>query len=493
MHAFVRECLCIGEGNSKPPSRQQVDACNALTLIVRAKLRRSSGVRLSEEEWEAAKKDGLSVQAGRGTGKDAWVSWAISWFLVCFPGAKIPCTAPTQRQLRDILWAEINKWIRHSDLCHEAKGSPFRLSDWVKWQSDRVFFVDAEGREWFAKAITTNVKATPEEQAETLSGWHEDFLMVVADEASAIPDAVFRPLEGTMTGMCNFMILIFNATQSKGFAIESQQRNREHFICLQWNAEDSELVEPSQVEKMAKKYGRDSDAYRISVLGLPPKADPGVLIPWDWIMSCVDLELEPDPLYDQYIISCDVGGTGEGDPSMVMITHGPKVLEIFEHRSVDTEELTHWIMGYIFDYEPVAVLIDSIGIGAGVVDKLSHRTTANIQGVNVAEVQSLREPERFFKLRDELWWRLRTRFEQRTISIPNNDTLIGELSTPKYSPDAGKIKVEGKKELRARGISSPNMADALMIQQYYDQDTYRRLRQPTLRRRAMLGVNWRTA
>lgn len=493
--AFVLEAIRPPKTERCPTgiSQQQAEALEAVRKVVRAKLRLSSRLPLSPEEFDFARKDGISVQAGRGTGKDTLAAWLILWFLFCYKRCKIPCTAPTKRQLHDVLWAEIAKWIRHSVEQHAKDGSPFRLDQWITWQSERVFFTEAKGSEWFAIAITTNVKTTPEEQAETLSGLHEDYMMIVADEASGIPDPVFRPLEGTMTGILNFLVLIFNPTQSKGFAIESQQKNRAHFVCLQWSSEDSELVTREQIEKMEKKYGRDSDPYRISVLGLPPKADPDTLIPWDWILSCVDLDLEPDE-HDQYVISVDVGGAGDGDPTILMVHHGPRLLDIYEFRSLDTYQIANWVQGIAYDVEPACILIDAIGIGTGVANDLRHQTYLNVIDVNVSEVYSLSEPDRFHKRRDELWWRLRERFEKRNISIPNDDELIGELSTPKWAPLNGKVKVEGKKELRSRGIASPNKADALMLAQHYTRDTYRRMRQPTPGRRRMAGGRdtWRT-
>ena len=481
---FVREALRVDL-----VTKQQVAGLAAVRSLVHSKLKRHAGVSMTDAEMATAKKDGLSIMSGAGTGKDAFTSWVILWFLFCFPSPKIPCTAPTAHQLRDVLWAEINKWIRHSVRQHKKENTGFDISDWIGWQADRVFYKESRGREWFAIARTCNTKATAEEQAETLQGFHEDHMMIVIDEASGVPDPVFKPLEATMTGKCNFALVIFNPTRSNGFAIDSQQKDRANWITLRWNSEESEIVSDDSIERIAKKYGKDSNPYRIRVLGLPPKADPDTLIPWDWVMSCVEQDVEPlDD--DPNIMAIDVGRYGD-DASVVMSMHGPVVTRIEEYRSMDTEQLSNWAMSRIFDEEPAAVMVDVIGVGAGVADKLRHRTEANVIDVNVSEMPS-DDPGKFHRLRDELWWKLRELFEKRAISIPNDPELIGELTVMKYDMDMGKVKVESKKQLRSRGIASPNKADALCMTQYFGRDYLQRLRRPMLRRRIDSRLSWKT-
>ena len=57
-----------------------------------------------------------SVRSGHGVGKSTVEAWVVIWFMVTRPFPKIPCTAPTQHQLFDILWAEVSKWLRHNKL-----------------------------------------------------------------------------------------------------------------------------------------------------------------------------------------------------------------------------------------------------------------------------------------------------------------------------------------------------------------------------------------
>src|SRR5574341_1230305 len=314
-------------------------------------------------------------------------------------------------------------------------------------------------------------------------------MMVVVDEASGVPDAVFRPLEGALTGPINFVLMIFNPTRAKGYAIDSQFSDRARWICLRWNAEESERTDKIAIARAATKYGRDSNYYRVRVLGLPPKADPDVLIPWEWVMDAVENEemmpLDTDPL----VMGLDVGGGG--DASIVLRRQGPRVWPLKESDTPDSEKLTTWVMREIAEFEPEMVLVDSIGIGWGIAGNLRSRTSTRVVDVNVSTVAS--DDDRYHRLRDELWWKVRERFEARAIAIPKDDELIGELTSIKFDETTGKVKVESKKDMKKRGLQSPNRADALCLTYYYDAH---QLRQVALRRRGMVrrpqSTSWRT-
>ena len=476
---FVREALGIDS-----ISNQQVEACKELSLLVNSKIKLADGEKMTEREKQYARKVGVSIMSGQGTGKDAWTSWMILWFLGCFPWPKIGATAPTQHQLKDVLWSEIGKWMNR----RRPDGTfYFVLRDFFVLQSDRLFLKETEGKRWFAVARTTNAKGTSDEQAETLAGLHEDFMMLVVDEASGVPDPVFRPFEGTMTQKCNFGVLIFNPTRSTGFAVNTQLRERERWICLRWNAEESELVTRDSIADKARKYGKDSNFYRIRVLGLPPTAEENILLPWDWVIDSVGRDLVPLD-GDQLLFSIDVGAGG--DDTALLRRTGPVVGTIDVSSIADSEQLTGWLLRRILDEEPRVVLIDPIGVGWGVAGNLRARCKMEVLDVNVAEVAS--DDARFFRLRDELWWRLREDFEHRTITIPDDPVLIAELTAIRYEPDRldGKIKVESKKDLKKR-IESPNRADSLMMTEYFNPHDVRRMKR--LKSATKTTGSWRTA
>ena len=152
-----------------------------------------------------------SIRSGHGTGKDAFASWIIFWFMVTRPFAKVACTAPTARQLNTVLWSELSKWQRKSSI----------LQDEFVIQKDKLFHKHSK-EEWWCRAISPAVKASKEEQAETLAGLHGDHLLIVVDEASGVPDPIFVPLEGAMTQEDNRVLLIGNPTKNTRYLHETQ-------------------------------------------------------------------------------------------------------------------------------------------------------------------------------------------------------------------------------------------------------------------------------
>ena len=176
-----------------------------------------------------------TVRSGHGTGKDASASWLIMNFMATRPFAKVVCTAPTNRQLADILWSELTKWFRRSIFRDE-----FII------QADKIFHKE-HPKEWWCRAVSPSVKASKEEQAETLAGFHGEHLLIVVDEASGVPDPVFIPLEGAMTQPDNYVLLIGNMTRGSGYFYDSHFdiKQRDKWNKLHWDSRDSTNVDES--------------------------------------------------------------------------------------------------------------------------------------------------------------------------------------------------------------------------------------------------------
>jgi len=120
----------------------------------------------------------VSVRSGHGIGKSSTAAWVVLWLLETHEYAKVPCTAPSSHQLRDILWAELSKWRRAADDCSRARGDyqAFWLSRLFRLMTDSL--VDLKARDWGAFARTAK-----KENPEALQGFHGETLLYVVDEA----------------------------------------------------------------------------------------------------------------------------------------------------------------------------------------------------------------------------------------------------------------------------------------------------------------------
>ena len=244
----------------------------------------------------------LTIRSGHGTGKDAFAAWMILWFMATRPYAKVACTAPTARQLNDVLWSEIAKWFRKST-----------LQDEFIHQKDKFFHKDAP-KEWWARAISPQVRGSKEDQAETLAGLHGDHLFIVVDEASGVPDPVFTPLEGAMTQEDNRTMLIGNMTKNVGYFYEThfEPKLASRWTKLHWDSRDSSNVTKDMVDYFRIKYGEDSNVFRIRVAGEPPLSNDNSVIPLHWARQCLGRDIivaEDEPLY----LGVDVARFGDDD------------------------------------------------------------------------------------------------------------------------------------------------------------------------------------
>lgn len=440
-------------------SIQQEMGLEELRRLILAKLKVGSGDKLTRQDKLYAGKIGLSIQSGQGTGKDFFASLVILYFLYCFPNCKVPCTANSSKQLRNVLWSEISKVmslslrVNPSDLQSETL-----LEHLFEWQSEKIFLKSKKGRRWFAEAVTIATNASVDSQAETLGGRHEDFMLFVIDEASGIPEPVFRPIEGTLSGVLNIVLMIFNPTRSTGFAVKSHKENSDRWVTFRWNAEESELVSAAHCLGMKEKYGVDSNPYRIRVLGLPPLADSDALIPWDWLEDASDRDLEP--LERDFVIKGWDFGAG-GDKSIIATRKGGKVFPFKRNSTKDSNVLTDWCESDFISSEANIGYGDVIGIGWAIMGNLRKKLGGN-KARSVDSRGRADNDMRFFNKRAENYWNLRTAFENKEISIPKDEGLINQLGATKYTEETGRIKINPKATIKKEiEGDSPDEADAL--------------------------------
>ena len=404
-----------------------------------------------QEEFLNAISDGerkMSVRSGHGTGKSTSASWAMLWFLLLrFPN-KVVVTAPTSSQLFDALFAELKRWINEL---------PPHLQQLLTVKSDRVELTSAAS-EAFISARTSRAE-TPE----ALAGVHSENVLLVVDEASGVPEKVFEAAAGSMSGHSATTLLLSNPTRSSGTFYESQTRMSKSWWTRRWSCVDSPLVSDEFVEEMRERYGEESNAFRIRVLGEFPMADDDTIIPFHLAHSATqrDIEMTPDikPIW-----GLDVARFGT-DKTALCKRYGNVVTDIDAWQGLDLMQTVGRVMA---EYEalpssqrPTEILVDSIGVGGGVVDRL-RELGVPVRGINVGEAPAMGKT--YMNLRSELWFKTKGWLEDRSCKIPRDDQLVAELTGIRYAfTSSGKMKAESKDAMRKRGLKSPDLADALCL------------------------------
>lgn len=165
------------------------------------------------------------------------------------------------------------------------------------------------------------------------------------------------------------------------------------------------------------------------------------------------------------VIGVDVA-ISDRDRTAIIRRKGRVAYNLERFGNHNTMEIVGRIKRIIMEENPKRVYIDCIGIGAGVVDRLREMGYDCVEGVNVA--RSANDKEKFKNLRAELWSDMRDwLYQDMPVQIPDEDELHGELCSLGFKEtSSGQIQIESKDDLRARGLPSPDGADALALTMY---------------------------
>lgn len=403
----------------------------------------------------------VSIKSGHGTGKTAFDAWVILWFSYTRKNAKIPCTAPTEAQLKNVLWSELALWHNELDKFFKDK---FMLT------SDKFYHVDHD-KTWFAVARTAR-----SEKPEALQGFHGENLLFIIEEASGVAEEVFTVVRGALTDDKNRCIMTSNPTRTSGFFYNSHSLwADEPWHCLTFNGEKSPIVGERYITEIAVEFGEDSDVYRVRVLGEFPVESDFTLIPKEWVNEALERSVSPlrrlaKKKFDA--AGVDVARYGENKTVFVLI-RGVTVVGILQYPKQSTMKTASQVVSLCHKVEPNNIKVDEIGVGAGVVDRVVEQGY-NITGVEVGRAAI--EKDKFANLRAEYYWSLRKRFEEGSISLrplkygksaltkPDMIKFVEQICSIRYEHNpSGKIAIWSKEKMRRDGIKSPDLADALML------------------------------
>jgi phage terminase large subunit len=383
----------------------------------------------------------LSIRSGHGVGKSTWAGATMCWFANTRAPLKIGVTAPSAPQLFDALWAETRVVFNRL---------PPAWRDLWSIDADRIKLKSAPD-ECFITARTARA-----DKPEALQGLHSANLMLVVDEASAVDQAVFEAAGGSMSTPGAITILTGNPTRSTGFFWRTHNLERDRWWTRRVSATDSPRVATDFVDEIRDRYGEASNAYRVRVLGEFPLSEDDTLIPADLVDSAMERDIFAEAAPE--IWGVDVSRFG-ADSSVLIKRRGNLVAEPPRRwQGIDTMALAGVIKAE-FDMlpppnRPQLIVVDVIGLGAGVVDRLTEQGLP-VLGLNVGEVPSM--AGRFVRMRDELWVRVREWLESRRARLPYDDKLRADLCAPRVSyMSDGRMLVESKQQLRSRGYASPD-------------------------------------
>lgn len=394
----------------------------------------------------------ISLRSGHGVGKTATLAWILVHALVTKYPMKAAVTAPTGAQLFDALAAETKTWLKK---CPPAITGLFEI------KSERIE-LKAAPEETFVSFRTASI-----EKPEALAGIHSDagWVILVCDEASGIPDPVFEAGSGSMSGHNAITILAGNPVRTSGLFYDTHHKLKNLWKTIHISCVKSKRVSRDFIEDMRRRYGENSNAYRVRVLGEFPLADEDNCIPRDLGEAALDRDVMPKNV--RHVWGLDPARKGR-DRSALCKRQGNILPEkVKTWNGLDTMELAGRVVAEWNatppGLRPSDICVDAIGLGAGVADRLREMGLP-VRAINVSESPAL--TERFRNLRAELWMGYaRPWFEARDCNIAGDTELCDELTRVTYDiPESnGKIIIQSKKEMKRLGQPSPDLADAFIL------------------------------
>jgi hypothetical protein len=426
-----------------------------------------------------------AVSSGRGIGKSALVSWITIWMLSTRIGSTTIISANSESQLRSVTWAEITKWLAMSLNSHWFEVSATRLMP-AKWLTELVErdlrkgtrYWGVEGRLWSA------------ENPDAYAGVHNfDGVLVVFDEASGIDDSIWAVTAGFFTENTpnRFWMAFSNPRRNTGYFYETFNSKRGFWNTKVVDARTVEGTDKQVYQGIIDEYGPDSAQAHVEVYGqFPSEGDD------QFIGAFLVDEAMKRPQYQDasapIVIGVDPARFG-ADATVIAVRQGRDIVRIDRHRGDDTMTVVGHIIEVIEEFKPTLVVIDEGGLGAGIVDRLKEQRY-KVKGINFGNKS--KNPIMYGNKRAEMWGSMKDWL--KTASIPLDRFLKTDLISPMMKPDSkGTIFLESKKDMKARGLASPDAADAICVTFAYPV-AHREAREPTQRRmysdRSVVTTSW---
>jgi len=390
----------------------------------------------------------IACKSGQGPGKTTVSTIIGLWRCFVAVDALTVVTAPTMRQCREVWLTECRRRV---EVAHPI------IRQLVKVTKTKV---EIAGRpDWGVKTVT----ATKEENAQ---GFHEENMTVIVEEASGVPRPIITQFKGTLSNPNALLVQIGNPNSRDCDFFDCFGLNRARWSCHTFNAEDTardypHIVNPQRNKDLEAEFGRDSDVYRVRVLGEFPHSDPAC------VMSSEDLEACTRTDIIQMIarstgknFGVDLARFG-GDENAVFRRSGHAIVEWWKASRVDPSVAVNKAFemqvraGWRNDQANYTV--DAGGIGQGIMHRFYDAGKQVWEFHNGGTAQ---ESDKYANAITEAWFNLAKLVKARDCHIPRDSLLLQQLSTRQYTTNKkGQLVIEDKDRYMKRGFDSPDRAE----------------------------------
>lgn len=427
------------------PDQWQIDYFNHLAEMAT----RNLAFRDAGDDLELTQ---MAVASGHGIGKSTQVAWVILWLMSTRPDCRIVVTANTEAQLRTKTWPELSKWHNLAINKH-----------WFTWTNTSfyyAFYPENQRKNYIADAIPWT-----EERSEGFAGLHNaaSAVAVIVDEASAVPDKILEVAQGALTDGEPFLLAFGNPTRNTGWFFDAFHKDHAYWWTKSVDSREVRLTNKKYLNRLVEQYGEDSDYVRIRVRGLFPYGSEESFFQRADIQFAQERDLveqEGDD-FSPLIMGIDAAHMGS-DSTVFAFRRGRDARSIRheKYQQIRTEEIATRAAHAIDKYKPDHIVVEAVGPGYGVADMLKSR------GYNVHMVFTgtpAAAKRQYANKRAEMYGRFRDWIMDYGC-LPKDQELMDDLLNIQFEvKDNGGIQLEPKKNMRKRGLRSPDVADAYAL------------------------------
>lgn len=336
-------------------------------------------------------------------------------------------------------------------------------------KSGAIVPIKAESALRFELTNGSRVVALPAGE-ETIRGFSGVSLLII-DEAARVDDELYYSVRPMLAVSGGRLIALTTPWGRKGWFYH-EWANSDYWQKIKITAQQCPRLTDEILDQERQSMG--STWFRQEYLCEFLDAGGEGFIHADWVEACATdnpVAVRGRPIQ----IGLDVARSIKGDQTAFAIAQGDVITRLESSRQPDLMATTGRASQLIEELRPQSIRIDDTGVGGGVTDRLQELTEQSYPGQGAHTVEIVRVmfggraafPDRFANIRTEMWWNLGEMLRERRIQIPNSPALFEQLTAPMMLSDStGRLKLESKDSMRARGIKSPDLADAVALAVY---------------------------
>ena len=406
------------------------------------------------------------VRSANGIGKD-FIAAQLALHWVYAGGGYVLFSGQTLRQVKEVCMGETRRAFMRAD------GLPGQLFE----QQLRIRDADQN----------VGILALTSSDVSRLSGFHAPKVLVILTEAQGIEPFAYEAFRACAVGDDDRFLIVGNPLEPSGEFYKLAHSETVNAIRISaWdhpNVQQGKIVIPGAitqtfVDEAKRDYGEGSAYYTARVEGEFPDSSDNLLCQRSWIDEAI-ARFERGDLNnsnDEAIIAIDPARFGP-DHTCMCLRYGDVIRQLVTWSKLSTmetvgrirKELVDRNLGHVdpriygpgLGSESVPIIVDEVGLGSGVLDRLKEEGYDAL-GHNGSTQAS--DPKRFANKRSESYWRIRKRLEDGDIALPPDDNLVTELMAIRWGLDSqGRVKLEAKGDLKDRLGRSPDTADAVAM------------------------------